>query len=60
MSHVRVVSPIFFLDHYWENVIQQFIALLDITECHSWFQLDNTLSHVAKETLDFLHPKGDS
>ncbi len=33
--------------------MEQFIALLDIKECHSWFQQDNAQPHVAKETLDF-------
>ncbi len=40
-------------DRYCE-IIQQFIAMLEPSECYSWFQLDSATSHTSQATMHIL------
>ena len=51
----RIVRPLFFewtVDGSIWELIQQFIALLEVNERYSWFQHDNATYHTSNETMD--------
>jgi hypothetical protein len=39
----------------YQELIQQFIALLQVDERNRWFQQDSTTAHTAASTMEILH-----
>ncbi len=58
MSHKRAAGSIFvettITAEVYDNIIQQFTALLRKDECDAVFQQDNALPNVAKDTISFV------
>ena len=59
ISRSRIIGPLFFettmnTEAYME-LIQQFIALLQVGERNCWFQQDSATAHTAASTTEILH-----
>jgi len=39
----------------YKELIQQFIALLQVDGCNCWFQQDSAIAHTAASTMVILH-----
>jgi hypothetical protein len=59
ISERRIIGPLFFETtingQAYHELIQQFIALLQVDECNCWFQQDSTTAHTAATTMEILH-----
>ncbi len=59
MSHLRIIGPIFFETtvngEVYQDIITQFIALLEEDERDCVFQQDGACTHTVCETIEFLH-----
>lgn len=59
LSQHRVVGPIFFDESVnaerYQEIMQNFIALLNSNERRAWFQQDNAPAHTANSTTCFLN-----
>lgn len=58
VSRRRVVGPIFFTStvtaEVYQDIIMQFVALLEVEDRNCWFQQDGASAHSCEETLSFL------
>lgn len=58
VSRKRIVGPLFFEStvdgSVYRELIQQFVALLEVNERYSWFQQDGATCHTSNETMDML------
>jgi hypothetical protein len=58
ISHKRIVCPIFFSEtvtaEKYQEIIMQFISLLNKEERFCWLQQDGTTSHTANSTVEML------
>jgi len=56
---VRIIGPLFFENtikaEAYQELIQQFIALLQVDERNCWFQQDSATAHTAASTMEILH-----
>jgi len=54
-----IIGPLFFETSInaeaYKELIQQFIALLQVEECNCWFQQDSATAHTAAPTMVILH-----
>lgn len=59
MSPKRVIWSIFFTSSVtaavYRTIVEEFVALFEVSECRAWFQQDNAKPHVVKDTMDFLY-----
>jgi hypothetical protein len=59
ISRCRIIGPLFFETSInaeaYQELIQQFIALLKVDECNCWFQQDSATAHTAASTMETLH-----
>ena len=59
ISKRRIIGPLFFETSInaeaYEELIQQFIALLLVDECNCWFQQDSATAHTTASTMEILH-----
>lgn len=59
MSGKRVTGPVFLTSTLtavvYRTIIEEYVALLEVSEHRLWFQEDNARPHVAKDIMDFLH-----
>jgi hypothetical protein len=59
ISRRRIIGPLFFETiinaETYQELIQQFIALLQVDECNCWFQQDSATAHTAASTMVILH-----
>ena len=55
----RIIGPSFFETtinaEAYQELIQQFIALLQVDERNCWFQQDSATAHTAASTMKILH-----
>jgi hypothetical protein len=58
ISHKRIVGPLFFSEtvtaEKYQDIVMQFISLLNEEERFCWLQQDGATSHTAKSTLEIL------
>ena len=58
MSRQRIVGPIFFnttvTSVVYADIIQQFIAMLEVNERYCWFQQDGATCHTSNDTMTML------
>lgn len=58
MSRKKIIGPIFFSGTInsaaYQEIITQFISLLDADERHIWFQQDGARAYTSADTLNFL------
>ncbi len=58
MSWHRIIDPFFFTTtmnaEVYQGIIEQFIAILELDECHIYFQQVGTRAHTATTMIDFL------
>jgi hypothetical protein len=54
-----MIGPLFFETtinaEAYQELIQQFIALLQVDECNCWFQQGSATAHTAASTMETLH-----
>ena len=59
ISRRRIIGPLFFETSInaeaYQELIQQFIALLQVDERNCWFQQDSATAHTAASTMVILH-----
>ena len=59
ISRRRIIGPLFFETSInaeaYQELIQQFIALLQVDERNCWLQQDNATAHTAPSTMVILH-----
>ena len=59
VSHRQIVGRIFsettVNSPVYQDIITQFIALLEVDECECWLQQDSATCHTSNETMQFLH-----
>jgi len=59
ISRRWIIRPLFFETSInaeaYKELIQQFIALLQVDECNCWFQQDSATAHTAASTMVILH-----
>jgi len=59
ISRRRIIGPLFFETtinaEAYQELIQQFIALLQVDKRNCWFQQDSTSAHTAATTMEILH-----
>jgi len=59
ISRHRITGPLFFETtinaEAYQELIQQFIALLQVDERNCWFQQDSATAHTAASTMEILH-----
>jgi hypothetical protein len=58
ISRKRIVAPIFFSEtvtpEKYQEIIMQFISLLNEEECFYWLQQDDATLHTANSTMEML------
>ena len=58
-SRYRIIGPLFFETNInseaYQELIQQFITLLQVDERKCWFQQDSATAHTAASTMVILH-----
>jgi ribonucleotide reductase beta subunit family protein with ferritin-like domain len=63
VSRKRIVSPIFFSEtvtaEKYQEIIMQFISLLNEKERYCWLQQDGAISHTANSTMEMLKQFSD-
>jgi hypothetical protein len=59
ISRCQIIGPLFFETSInagaYQELIQQFIALLKVDERNCWFQQDSATAHTAASTMEILH-----
>jgi hypothetical protein len=59
ISRRQIIGPLFFETSInaeaYQELTQQFIALLQVDECNCWFQQDSATAHTAASTMEILH-----
>jgi hypothetical protein len=59
ISRGQIIGPLFFETSInaeaYQELIQQFIALLQVDKCNCWFQQDNATAHTVASTMKILH-----
>jgi len=59
ISKRRIIGPLFFETtinaEAYQELIQHFIALLQVDERNCWFQQDSATAHTAASTMEILH-----
>jgi hypothetical protein len=58
VSRCRIVGPIFFEDtvtaERYQDILMQFVVLLEVNERNAWFQQDRATRHSARKTMVLL------
>ena len=59
ISRLRIIGPLFIETstnaEAYQELIQQFIALLQVDERNCWFQQESATAHTAASTMVILH-----